>query len=415
MVLADFEHMLEQYAELAITVGLNLQPGQRLLIRALPETAPLVRLMAARAYKAGARLVDVWWDDPSLLLARLKYAPRDSLEEFPSWMPDAAYNYVERQDALLRIVSDDPNTLLGQDPELVALTQETWLKHMQRTLDALQRYATNWLGISAPSIGWAAQVFPDSPPERREAKLWDTLFEICRLKQADPIGAWNEHLNQLAGRCRYLTERQYKALKLLAPGTDLRLELPEGHVWRGGRQVSASGITFVPNIPTEEVFTTPHKDKTEGVVMTTRPVILGAMLIEGVGLRFEDGRVVEARAAKGEAFLRKVLETDEGASRLGEVALVPQSSPVARSHFLFYNGLLDENAGNHIALGRGFESSLEGGEAMSEGEFATAGGNLSLTHLDLTVGSNSMDVDGIRSDGTVEPIMRSGEWAFALP
>ncbi len=415
MIPSNFEHTLEQFADLALRVALNLQPGQRLLIRAPPETARLVRLFTAKAYEAGARLVDVLWDDPSLLLARLKFAPRDSLEEFPSWLSDATWDYVRHQDGFLRIVSDDPNLLLGQDPELIALTQKTWLKHMRPTVDALQRFATNWLGISAPSAGWAAQVFPNDSPEQREAKLWATIFEICRLNEADPIGAWKEHLSQLAGRSKYLTEQHYKALKLLAPGTDLTLGLPRGHIWRGGRQASASGLEFLPNLPTEEVFTTPHKDKTDGVVMTTKPAILGGMLIEGIRLSFENGRVVKASAEKGEGSLRKVLETDEGANRLGELALVPQSSPVARSGILFYNGLLDENAGNHIALGRGFESCLDNGETMSEDEFVTAGGNLSLAHFDLTVGSNGMDVDGIKADGRVEPIMRSGEWAFALP
>jgi aminopeptidase len=234
------------------------------------------------------------------------------------------------------------------------------------------------------------------------------------LRQADPIAAWEDHINQLVARSDYLNHKQYVALKLTAPGTDLTVSLPAGHAWQSGRTTSETGIAFTANIPTEEVFTLPHKDRTEGVVSATMPLSYGGSLMEGFSLTFAEGRVVNVTAAKGEAHLRKLIETDEGAGRLGEVALVPHSSPISQSGLLFYNTLFDENAASHIALGRAGKYNIAGGEEMSEEAFGAAGGNHSLIHVDFMIGSGEMDVDGVTDDGTAEPVMRSGEWAFAL-
>jgi aminopeptidase len=281
-------------------------------------------------------------------------------------------------------------------------------------MDLLVKNATNWAVVTAPVDGWPEKVFPHLPPDSRKAKFWDTIFEICRVKQADPVSAWQDHVNRLVARSNYLNRKRYAALKLAAPGTDLTVGLPRGHIWRGARMSSQNGIDFTANIPTEEIFTIPHKDKTEGVVTATKPLSYGGSLIEDLSLTFSKGQVVKATARKGEESLHKLLEMDEGASRLGEVALVPHSSPISQSGLLFYNILIDENASNHIALGRAYKFSVEGGEAMSDDEFAAAGGNHSLIHIDFMIGSGEMDVDGLVEDGTAEPIMRGGEWVFEV-
>lgn len=417
---SDFEHMLAKYAELAVKVGLNLQPGQRLLIKgdALVTNgvslhmAPLVERIAAVAYQGGARLVDVIWGDERLQLARFRHAPRDSFAEFPTWQANAALEYAQHGDALLTVLADNPDLLTDQDPELVATFQTTALKHTRPYRDYIMRDAINWTVIAGSAPDWAARVFPDLPPPAAESKLWEAIFEMCRLNHADPVAAWQTHLGHLAARSDYLNHKRYAALKFIAPGTDLTVGLPAGHIWKAGHSTSQSGITFTANMPTEEIFTLPHKDKTEGVVAASIPLSHGGALIENFSLTFAQGQVVSASADKGEAILSKMLETDAGAGRLGEVALVPHSSPISQSGLLFYNTLIDENAASHVALGRAYRFSLQGGQALSDAGFAALGGNYSLTHVDFMIGSAHMDVDGLREDGTLEPIMRNGGWAF---
>ncbi len=409
----NFQHTLQTYAELTVKVGLNLQPGQRLLIMRAPlEAAPLVREIAVSAYKAGARLVDVMWGDEELVLARFQHAPCDSFEEYPVWRAKGMEEAARRGDALLSITGVSPDLLKDQDSDSVSVYQRTRWEHMGPTLEHIKRNATNWTVIAAPVPGWAAKVFPDLPPEAGQARLGEAMFEVCRRRQADPAAAWEAHTKGLAARCDYLSHKGYAALKFTGPGTDLTLGLPEGHVWTGGSDITTTGITFTPNLPTEEVFTLPHRDRGEGVVSASRPLNYMGSLIEDFALTFDEGRVVKAVAAKGEPILRKLLDTDDGAGRLGEVALVPHSSPIAQAGTLFYESLFDENAASHVALGSAYKFNLAGGTAMGDDEFAAAGGNHSLVHVDFMLGSGEMDVDGIGEDGTAEPVMRVGEWAF---
>jgi aminopeptidase len=409
----NFQHTLQTYAELTVKVGLNLQPGQRLLIMKAPlEAAPLVREIAVSAYKAGARLVDVMWGDEELVLARFQYAPGDSFEEYPVWRAKGMEEAARRGDALLSITGVSPDLLKDQDSDSVSVYQRTRWEYMGPTLEYVERNATNWTVIAASVPGWAAKVFPDLSPEAGQARLWEAIFEVCRLRQADPVAAWKAHTKGLIARCEYLSQKGYTALKFTGPGTDLTLGLPEGHVWTGGSDTTTTGITFTPNLPTEEVFTLPHRDRGEGVVSASRPLNYMGSLIEDFALTFAEGRVVKAVAAKGEPILHKLLDTDDGAGRLGEVALVPHSSPIAQAGTLFYESLFDENAASHVALGSAYKFNLAGGGAMGDDEFAGAGGNQSLVHVDLMIGSGEMDVDGIGGDGTAEPVMRGGEWAF---
>ncbi|MFC2053804.1 aminopeptidase [Chloroflexota bacterium] len=418
---SEFEQNLDKYAEVIVRVGLNLQPAQRLLIIGMPhlgiygtplELAPVVRLIVAKAYHVGARLVDVMWNDDQLRLIRFQHAPRDSFEEFPTWRADGAFEAAKAGDAVLFIYAEDPDLLIKQDTTLITTAQQTGFKQMMPFSDLRGKNAINWVVITAPVDGWSEKVFPDLPPEDRKDQFWDTIFEICRVNRPDPVSAWKDHVNELTARRDYLNKKQYAALKLTAPGTNLMAGLPKGYVWRAARMTSQNGIDFTANMPTEEVFTIPHKDTAEGVVASTKPLSFGGSMIEDFSLTFSAGRVVKASAEKGEESLYKLLETDEGASRLGEVALVPHSSPISQLGLLFYNILIDENAASHIALGRGLRFNIEGGEAMSDDEFAAVGGNHSLIHIDFMVGSGEMDVDGLTEDGKTELIMRGGEWAF---
>lgn len=408
----SFEQKLQNYADLAVKIGVGLRAGQRLMVRAPIEAAPLVRLIVASAYQAGARLVDTLWTDDAITLARFKYAPRDSFEEFPTWQAEALLQFAEKGDAVLSVVASNPDLLKEQDPELVALVQRVSQTHLQPFRRYVMADRLNWSLISLPIASWAAKIFPNSPPEQQMARLWEAIFHVCRIDQPDPIAAWQRHVAELSARKDYLNAKQYTALKYTAPGANLTLSLPDGHIWNGAQSQLANGITFIANVPTEEVFTMPHRERAEGVVSSTKPLSYGGVLIEDFSLTYEQGRVVKVMAKKGEAVLKKLIDTDEGSARLGEVALVPHSSPISQSGLLFYNTLFDENASNHIAIGRAYRFCLAGGVDMTDEEFAAAGGNDSLAHVDFMIGSAEMDVDGVTREGAVEPVMRSGEWAF---
>jgi aminopeptidase len=418
---SDFERNLEKYAEVIVKVALNLQAGQRLLIGTPAydtlgvslELAPLVRLITKKAYQIGARFVDVMWEDDQLSLLRFQYAPRDSFEEYPKWRSDEAIGIAEAGDAILWVVSFNPDLLNGQDPNLVSKFLDVGLKHYKPLLDLRHKLVMNHTLIAPPLSGWADKVFPNLPQNKRIEKFWDTIFDISRVKQEDPVSVWQNYFNQLQTRCKYLNQKQYKVLKLNAPGTDLTIGLPKGHLWGSARFKTKNGIDFVGNFPTEEIFTIPDKDQTEGVVTATKPKFI-EVLLEDFKFTFSKGRVVKASAKKGEEFLKKHLKSDEGASRLGEIALVPHSSPISQTELLFYNALIDENASCHLALGQCLRMCIKDGEKMSDDELLAAGGNTSGIHLDFMIGSDKMNVDGIMEDGTTEPIMQSGEWAFKV-
>jgi aminopeptidase len=416
----DLHRQLEAYGELAVKVALNLQHGQRLIILGPLatgvsfEAAPLVHHLAASAYRAGAPLVEVLWGDESLLLTRCAHAPRGALTEFSAWMPRALTEHVEAGHAVLSIYANDPDLLKNQAPETVGALQQATSRAMQPFRELVSRNQTNWAVIAAAGSGWAAKVFPDQQPDVQVSRLWEEIIRLCRLDRPDPVAAWEKHIDELSARADYLNGRAYDALRYTGPGTDLTVGLPPAHVWVSGHTTSRSGIQFTANLPTEEVFTIPHKDRVDGTVRSTKPLSYGGALVEDFTLRFRDGQVVDVNAARGDTVLRQLVGTDEGASRLGEIALVPHSSPVSQSRRLFYNTLFDENAATHVALGAAYKFTLRGAEAMDDAAFARAGGNRSVVHVDFMIGSADLDIDGIRTDGTREPLMRRGEWSTAI-
>jgi aminopeptidase len=418
----EFDKNLEKYAEVIIKVGLNLQPGQRLLIGypffgiyGTPlELAPLVRHIVRKAYQTGARLVDVLWNDDQNRLTRFQEAPRDSFEEFPAWRADAALQTVSSGDAILFFYAEDPELLKDQDPELIGTFSKTNWTQLGPVMELITKNSTNWCIATAPVDGWTESLFPSLSAPEGKARFWDTIFEICRVDQSNPVSAWDAHLTDLKSRADYFNHKKYAALKYSADGTDLTVGLPIGHLWKSGRMTSKNGIVFTANIPTEEVFTLPHNNKVNGVVSSTKPLSYGGSMIEDFTLKFSEGQVVEIAAKKNEHILRSLIETDDGASRLGEVALVPHSSPISQNGMLFNNILLDENASSHLALGKAYKFSIENGDALSDDDFAAEGGNHSLIHVDFMIGSEKMDVNGLMEDGSSEPVMRGGEWAFQI-
>ena len=412
------QESLQKYAELVVRVGLNLREGQRLVINnpstrgVLLHTAPLVREIAKAAYKAGARYVDVLWGDEALLKTRVQSAPRDSFDEFSDWQIKAISDLLDHDGAHLTIRSNDPDLMNGQDPEIVDQMQKVHLQKYAEFSEKIGQNLINWLVIAAAGPVWAARVFPDLEPAEAEKKLWEAIFAITRVDQPDPVAAWEKHIQELRARSEYLNAKQYTSLHYQAPGTDLTIGLPQGHFWNSAGSTAQNGIFYIANMPTEEVFTLPHRDQINGHVSASMPLSYSGALMEDFVLTFENGHVVKATAKKNEATLQKLVGADEGSSSLGEVALVPHNSPIAQSGLLYYDPLIDENAASHLALGRAYKFTLKGAENLSDEDFKARGGNVSLVHVDFMVGSGKMNIDGTAADGTVEPVMRDGNWAF---
>ena len=408
-----FDELLSKYADVVVKVGLDLRNDQRLAIRAILEDAPFVRKVTESAYKTGARYVDILWSDEPSERIRMEHADDNALIDIPDWILTRYEEFYKRGDAELAIYSSDPDLLEGIDPDRIAKSRKV---RMEKIVGPLRKYESmsNWCVVATATPAWAKKVFPNLPVDEAQEKLWEMIFKACRIDTPDPVAAWKNHTDKLAKYKDYLNTKRYTALHYKAPDTDLTIGLPEKQIWSGAQESFKNGITCTVNIPTEEVFTAPHRDKVNGHVKATLPLNIEGTLIEDFIVTFENGKVVKLTAKKGEADLQKLTETDKNASYLGEAALVPNSSPINQTGILFYNTLFDENASCHIAFGNAYRSSIKGGEDMTDEEFAAEGGNKSLVHTDFMIGSAEMDIDGITVDGTKEPIMRQGEWAFEV-
>ncbi len=402
---------LDKLAEVAIKIGLQLQEGQDLVLTAPIAALPLVRLLTKHAYMAGAGLVTTFYADEECTLARYAHAPDVSFDRASGWLYEGMAKAFENGAARLAIAGDNPMLLSSQDPAKVARANRANSMAYKPALEKIANFEINWNIISYPNPSWAKLVFPDLPEEEAVARLADAIFAASRIDVADPVAAWKEHNANLARRSEWLNGRRFDALHFIGPGTDLKVGLADGHEWQGGAATAKNGIVCNPNIPTEEVFTTPHALKVEGHVSSTKPLSHQGTLIDDIRVRFEGGRIVEAKAGRGEDVLLKVLDTDEGARRLGEVALVPHSSPISASGVLFYNTLFDENASCHIALGQCYSNCFVNGGALTPDQVKAQGGNSSLIHIDWMIGSGEVDIDGINADGSRVPVMRRGEWA----
>jgi aminopeptidase len=409
--ISTHDALLDRLADVAVRVGLGLQPGQEVILTAPLEAVPLVRRITKHAYKAGASLVTTLFSDDEATLARFQHASDAAFDYAPGWLFAGMANAYRAGAARLAVGGENPALLAGQDPEKVSRANRARSVAYRPALELITTFATNWSIVCYATPAWARLMFPDLPEDEAVARLWEAIFAASRVDQPDPVAAWVAHNANLHAKTAYLNGKRYEALHFRGPGTDLRVGLSDGHLWLGGSEAARNGIVCNPNIPSEEVFTTPHLARVEGHVRSTKPLSYGGTLIRDIAVRFEAGRITEATATIGQDVLQKVLDTDEGARRLGEVALVPYSSPISASGLLFYNTLFDENAASHIAIGQAYRTCLEGGTTASEAELARRGANTSLIHIDWMIGSSEIDIDGVLSNGTTEPVMRKGEWA----
>ena len=402
---------LDKLAETAVRVGLNLQPGQDLILSGSIEALPLVRRIARQAYAAGAGVVTTLFDDEEITLARYRHGTDHTWDAAPDWLFKGMADAFGDNTARMRIAGDNPMLLAGEDPANVGRVVKATSKAAKPAMERVTSFDTNWSIVAYPGRAWATLMFPDLDPDEAQKKLAEAIFAASRVDLADPIAAWAEHDASLQARRDWLNDQRFNAIHFRGHGTDLRVGLADAHLWAGGSGVSKKGVRCMPNIPTEEVFTTPHARKVEGVARATKPLAYQGSVIENIEVRFEAGKIVEAKADKGEAAFMNLLDTDEGARRIGEVALVPNASPISESGVLFYNTLFDENAACHIALGQCYTECLVDGSSLSPEEIAETGGNSSLTHVDWMIGGPETEIDGIGADGSVTPVFRNGNWA----
>jgi aminopeptidase len=404
------EQKLDLLAEVAVRVGLGLQPGQELVMTASLDTVPLARRITEHAYRAGASLVTTLYGDDEATLMRYHFAPNESFDHAAKWLYDGMGEAFKSGAARLAIAGANPSLLSNEDPDKVGRSNRAVSMAYRPALELITRHAINWTIVASATPAWAAAMFPNDPADVAMAKLWNAIFDTTRINVEDPVDAWKKHDAVLHKRAARMNEKRYAALQYRGPGTDFRLGLADDHLWLGGGTTAGNGYYCIPNMPTEEVFSTPHKDRADGTVTATKPLSHQGTMIEGIQVRFEQGRIVEAHATRGQEVLQKLIDTDDGARRLGEVALVPHSSPIASSGMLFYHTLFDENAASHIALGQAYSSCVRDGDKLTPEQLAAKGANESLIHVDWMIGSDRLDIDGITATGQIEPLMRQGEW-----
>ncbi len=403
--------MLKRLALVAVRTGLNVQPGQDVVLTAPVVALPLVRAIASEAYRAGAALVTPLLSDDGITLARYEHSTDAGFDRAADWLYRGMAEAFGGNAARMAIYAEDPQLLAGQNPDHVARAAKANAVAYKVASDYISSMKVNWSIVSYPAPAWAARVFPELPEAQATEKLAQAIFAVSRISGDDPAAGWRDHAAALAKRVGWLNGQAFDALHFRAEGTDLIVGLAEGHRWLGGSITAQNGVECIPNIPTEEVFTTPHSTRVDGVVRSSKPLALQGNLIDNIEMKFESGRAVKALASAGEALLQEQIGRDDGAARLGEVALVPHASPVSESGILFYNTLFDENAACHIAMGRCYATAIDGGQAMSKDEIAARGGNDSIIHVDWMIGTPDMEIDGIGANGSRTPVFRQGNWA----
>ncbi|WP_078379740.1 aminopeptidase [Sutcliffiella halmapala] len=406
------QEKLAKYAELALKVGINLQENQPLVINAPISAAPFVREVAKVAYQIGAKYVHTEWNDEQLTKITYETASIETLKGVREWRVKGLEEMAEEGAAFMSIVASNPDLLKEVDPERVSIANKALAQALQTYRSYIQTAKVSWAVVSVPSQEWAAKLYPTLSPEEQVASLWENIFAVTRINEADPVAAWEVHIQTLQQKLEVLNGKNYKKLLYKAPGTELIIDLPKDHIWLGGGMNNDQGTYFVPNLPTEEVFTLPVKTGVNGIVSSTKPLNLNGNLVDEFTLTFKDGKIVEFTAKEGYEVLKKLLETDEGALHLGEVALVPHSSPVSKQEVIFYNTLFDENASCHLALGSAYPICIKDGASLSKEQLEAKGVNTSMIHVDFMIGSAELTIQGETEDGKLEPILTNGEWAI---
>ncbi|ANE46483.1 peptidase M29 [Paenibacillus swuensis] len=406
------QKQLQNYADLVVKVGVNVQQGQTVVVMAPVVAAPLVRLIASSAYTAGAKNVHVEYNDEELSLIKFQQAPEEAFTEYPMWRAKAWEDYAHEGAAFITVYSPNPDLLNHVDPARIATASKTASTALSNYRGSLMNHTNAWSLISYATPEWAAKVFPEVNSEAAVTKLWERIIDATRIGLEDTIQAWREHNAKLLQMVELLNGKRYRQLHYEAPGTNLTVDLPEGHIWLGGAKENANGVLFNPNMPTEEVFTMPHRNGVNGTVRSTKPLNYNGQVIDHFSLTFQAGKVIDYSAEQGYEALSNMLNTDDGARYLGEIALVPQDSPISNSNLIFFNTLYDENASCHLALGQAYPVNISGGTGMNSEELLAHGANRSLVHEDFMIGSPDMNIDGVTADGRREPIFRNGNWAI---
>ncbi|RHW34682.1 aminopeptidase [Lysinibacillus yapensis] len=413
-MLPNFNENLKKYAKLLVAKGINVQPGDWVKLTISVDQAPFARLITKEAYVLGAEKVIVKWSDDEITKYHYLHQPTKVLTDIPQYEIDESEDHIlNHRVSRLTVLSSDPGLLDEVDAGKVAAFQNVAAKafHVQRK--ATQNDDLKWTVAAAAGAGWASKVFADLGSEEEQVDaLWDQIFKTCRVYEEDPIAAWDEHKKTLNEKAAKLNEMQFDALHYSAPGTDLTLGLPKNHIWACAESYNPKGEEFIANMPTEEVFTAPDTRRMDGVVRSTKPLSYAGTLIEGIVVHFKDGKITDISAEKGDEAIKKLVFDNDGGTGLGEVALVPDPSPISQSGITFFNTLFDENASNHLAIGSAYPTTIQGGTKMSPEELQAHGMNTSTVHVDFMIGSAEMNIDGIKQDGTVVPIFRNGDWAF---
>ena len=413
MVLPNFKENLEKYAKLLVTNGINVQPGHTVALSIDVEQAELAHLLVKEAYALGAAEVIVQWSDDTINRERFLHAEMNRIEEVPAYKKAEMEYLLEKKASRLGVRSSDPDAFNGVAPERLSAHAKAIGAAFKPMQVATQSNKVSWTVAAAAGKEWAKKVFPNaSSDEEAVDLLWNQIFKTCRVYEKDPVRAWKEHADRLDAKARILNEAQFSALHYTAPGTDLTLGLPKNHVWESAGAINAQGESFLPNMPTEEVFTAPDFRRAYGYVSSTKPLSYNGNIIEGIKVTFKDGEIVDITADQGEKVMKNLVFNNTGARALGECALVPDSSPISQSGITFFNTLFDENASNHLAIGAAYATSVEGGADMTEEELKAAGLNRSDVHVDFIIGSNQMNIDGIHHDGSRVPIFRNGDWVI---
>ncbi len=403
--------VLREYAKLIVRCGANVQKGQQVIIYAELDQPEFVRMVVEEAYKAKAKKVTVEWSYQPLSKIHVRYQTVKTLGDVPQWQQARRQHMVDTVPCRIHLISEDPDGLKGMNMEKMAKARKLSYPILKPYSDQLEG-KQQWCIAAVPGVAWAKKVFPGCSARQAVEKLWEAILSTSRVTD-DPVGAWQKHNADLKARCDYLNSLGIVNLHYTADnGTDLTVGMIPQARFCGGGETSLQGIYFNPNIPTEECFISPMRGKAEGIVYSTKPLSYQGQLIENFSFRFENGKVVEAKAEKGEELLNTLISMDEGAAYLGECALVPQESPIAQSGLLFYNTLFDENAACHLAIGMGFMDTIQDYQNKTLEQCRELGINDSMIHEDFMIGCDTMDIDALTGDGKVVPIFRGGNWAF---
>ncbi|BBB90606.1 MAG TPA: aminopeptidase [Methylomusa anaerophila] len=405
--------LLEKYVRLIVKTGINLQQGQTLVVTSPIESASFTRLLAETAYEEGARDVVINWRDELFSKIRYMKAPEEVFDEFPDWQKEFYMSYVRQDAAFVTISATDPELLKDVNPARIAKAQKTGSTALKEYRERLMSNKNTWCVVSIPTQAWAKKVFPGISGEDAVNKLWATIFKVVRVDTENPVAAWEEHKKNLKKSMEFMNSHNFKFLHYRSSlGTDVKIELPENHVWLGGSEYTPEGREFVANMPTEEIFTLPKRTGVNGKVVSSRPLNYNGNLIENFSLTFKDGKIVDFQAEKGYETLKNLIGTDEGSHYLGEVALVPFDSPISKSNILFFNTLFDENASCHLAIGKAYPVCIKDSGKMTEDELAKLGVNDSLVHEDFMIGTADLEITGVTAAGEEIPVFRNGNFAF---